>query len=448
MKNNKFFFSSRKANGIYFFLIKSCIQKSGLKFENTELVFFNKSIFIDVVFVIQNIFILFFGLFFNRNFLINIKFKKIKIGKYILSDCYKSCASYFYKIFFIYLFLKSFFKAAILINRTKKLIKNVNFNFAYLDHVEYLNGIAMEILKKNSKTIYTNKYPKNIIQINKNTDLNSYFKISNDSKRDIKKRKINLIKNKIFSDPSYFPWMKKINFEPIKCKLDEYEYIIYLHSFTDAQLVYGYDGFVNTLDWLTYTIDFLTKKKKKIILKAHPNFYNYNNNNSNCDKKIFSKLIKNKYQNNKNILILDKSYKNYVLKKKLRPDCIVITHHGTVSLEMIYFGFKVISSSATFWDDKYKLTNTWRNKIEYQKILNKSWEKLNFSDQNHFDQLFSNLFISDNNFYGKNFYLNIIRNNLLKNKLINNGTTFIEIVKYLHNLEPKNKIFNNIKLII
>ena len=52
-----------------------------------------------------------------------------------------------------------------------------------------------------------------------------------------------------------------------------YDYIVYAHSFTDAQLIYGADGFCSTLEWLIFTINELNRQNKKFIIKAHPNFF-------------------------------------------------------------------------------------------------------------------------------------------------------------------------------
>ena len=49
----------------------------------------------------------------------------------------------------------------------------------------------------------------------------------------------------------------------------KYKYIIYAHSFTDSQLEYEYDGFVNTLEWLVFTVNEL-RKKNKFYHKSSP----------------------------------------------------------------------------------------------------------------------------------------------------------------------------------
>ena len=56
--------------------------------------------------------------------------------------------------------------------------------------------------------------------------------------------------------------MRRINFVKKIHNYNEHTHLIYTHSFTDAQLVYGYDEFTNVYDWLYFTLQQLSKKKK------------------------------------------------------------------------------------------------------------------------------------------------------------------------------------------
>ena len=107
-----------------------------------------------------------------------------------------------------------------------------------------------------------------------------------------------------------------------------------------------------------------------------------------------------------NLTILNKSYFNADLLKNLNKNTILISHHSNVFLEGIYMGFKCISSSATFWDvKKLCLANTWSNKYEYKKILNKSWKQLKYSNNNDFNSLVKDYFYNDYNLLGKKYYI-------------------------------------------
>ena len=56
--------------------------------------------------------------------------------------------------------------------------------------------------------------------------------------------------------------MRRINFVKKFHNYDDYTHLIYTHSFTDAQLVYGYDEFTNVYDWLYFTLKNYLKIKK------------------------------------------------------------------------------------------------------------------------------------------------------------------------------------------
>ena len=196
----------------------------------------------------------------------------------------------------------------------------------------------------------------------------------------------------------------------------QFTHIIYAHSFTDAQLIFGKDGFKNSKEWLLFTLRELLKvDKNKILLKAHPNFYNKNmGKQAIWDKKVFDQL-KNEIPKNNNVTILDKPIKNHEILKKLNKNTILISHHSNALLEAIYFGFKCISSEKTFWKcSKLKLTNFWSNKFEYTKLLKKNWFKLKYANKKDFDSLLFEYLISDYNVGGGKYYLTIVKNILNK----------------------------------
>ena len=95
---------------------------------------------------------------------------------------------------------------------------------------------------------------------------------------------------------------KFTNYNPKKLK--KYDYIIYTHSFTDAQLWYGNDEFENTYDWFTFTLERLNKKNKKVKIKSHPNFHQKHLGElSYWDKHLYEKILK-KYKTNKNFYFI------------------------------------------------------------------------------------------------------------------------------------------------
>ena len=228
--------------------------------------------------------------------------------------------------------------------------------------------------------------------------------------------------------------------------LDKYDYIIYAHSFTDSQLVYDFDGFTNTLEWLKFTIEELEKRKASFIVKPHPNFYNKNIDDvAKWDRKIYL-ILKKKIRNSPNILFLDEPILNRNLISKLNKKCITITKHGTVQLEMIYHGFKVISSNSNLIDSRYSLTNSWKNKSEYKKLLNKKWNDLKFSNKHNLLKVIEYLFMNKNSVFGKDFYLNVLLEYMSKKKLIVKNSSEEKILSRFSSLKNKEDIIKNIKI--
>ena len=91
-------------------------------------------------------------------------------------------------------------------------------------------------------------------------------------------------------------------------KIKNVDYVIYAHSFVDGQLFYGYDGFANLYEWLDFTIDFLLKRNKNILVKGHPNFYNKTLGDiSKQDSRLFETIIK-KYSKT-NVIFINKAMK-------------------------------------------------------------------------------------------------------------------------------------------
>ena len=117
-------------------------------------------------------------------------------------------------------------------------------------------------------------------------------------------KKTHFLTKKIFKNHgSLAKWMNwlETNFEKINYhNLDSYDYIIYVHAFGDAQLGWGLDEFMSAYDWLKFTIKKLTKKNKKVLVKAHPNFFLKRYKHFGLEEKIFNNLIK-EYKDNKNI---------------------------------------------------------------------------------------------------------------------------------------------------
>ena len=229
--------------------------------------------------------------------------------------------------------------------------------------------------------------------------------------------------------------MKSIKFKKLDYQsMKSVTHVIYAHAFTDAQLVYGYDGFKNVFEWLEFTINFLLKdKKNKILIKAHPSFFHkkFPNKNIIFDQKLFNSLY-DKYKNNKQIIIFKHPIKNVDLLKRLNKKTILVSHHGSAILEALHLGFKCIGSTKTFWNKNLKLTNNWENISEYKLNLKKDWSKLHFCNKSDLYDVCYQLFCDKFSLYGKKYWQQIISEELKIDR------------KSLY--ENSAKIFNDIKI--
>ena len=323
---------------------------------------------------------------FSSDKFISLKYRDCEIGRYSASVTYRMNSVIDTKfIKFIYL-IRNLIKSALIIDNGYKIAKRSKG--IYIEHVGYFSGLYIKIFLKYRKIIYFNGWPRGFAFINFSKKKN---RIIDDSKiiiiRPSKKKISNQIKKKvnkklrgIISDPKKnLYYMRYANYknQKSKYKFQNIDYVIYAHSFVDGQLFYGYDGFSNLFEWLDFTIDYLLKKKKKILVKGHPNFYNKTLGDiSYQDSKLFEKIIK-KYSNS-NIIFINEALKNSLLLKNIDKKTIIISHHGTALLESTFLGYKTICSKYCIWDDKFHISNQWSNIKDYKRLLDKKYNSLRF----------------------------------------------------------------------
>ena len=453
---NSVFLTTRYTDDIYQYIVGLCVKDIKSKKKNIQIKKIKLGKTPDILFLLVCLKYLVMGKFWSKEKTVLLSYKKVNFGKKLLSTTFRSFESYvsIYK-YYTNLF-KNIYTISKIFKTAKYYEKNYNFNYVYLDHIEYLNGIYFDIFKDKKRTFYTNCYPNNINKTKKK-NLEKIQQISFIKKKKYTKiQKKNILKaaKKVFgSINDFLPWMQTTKWSSMKNKsLKKYDYIIYAHSFTDSQLSFGFDGFSNTLEWLEFTIKELQKKKVSFIVKAHPNFNtNLKLNNKNkdnlaeWDKKIYLHL-KNRIQYKKDILFIDKPIDNKSLISKLSDKCLVISKHGSVQFEMVYHGFKVISSAKNMIDPKYLLTNSWNSRREYKHLLNKKWKELNFGDKNSFLTVTEFLFLNKNSHFGKNFYLNPLKKYMLKKKLIKKNSSYQEIARKFASFKNKEQVVERINI--
>jgi hypothetical protein len=428
------FLSSKSKDLFYSIIVDSCHKSAEIylkkKLEFKKIVIKNNY---NVYFFLYIFILIFSGLIFIKKIRIYLTFRGIEIGRFITASVYRDYNSYFSKTHFYKNFIYKLYSSG-KIFKTADLLLKEKFECVYLDHCGYLNGILYSIFSNNNKIIFTNNYPKSIYGIDfkkkTNFSLKKYEHSLKLSKYELPNKNFLISRNilkKLTKKNKILPWMSETKFSKFKnSKMNQnVDYVIYAHSFTDGQLWFGNDDFENSYDWLEFTLNFFKDKDKKILIKAHPNFFNKNLGDiSFYDKKIFNILV-NKFGKIKNFCFLNEPILNSDLLNYLNNKTIAITHHGSVTLELAFLGLKSISSNSTFFfSEQFKISNFWKNKEEYLCQLNKNWSELSCHKRDDLYQLTYQLFINDNNFYGKNSYpkvtAKILRTNF-KNLYEKNG---------------------------
>ena len=172
------------------------------------------------------------------------------------------------------------------------------------------------------------------------------------------------------------------------------------------------------------------------------------------ERKIFNNLIQ-EYKNNKNIFFINNSINNLELLRFLNKKCIVITHHGSVGLEMAHNNFKIISSTCNFYEKKFKVSNAWSSKEEYIEFLEKEWSDLKSANKEHLYSLTNNLLLSKKGYFGGNYHEKVLGRYLKKKfktkynkkrKLFDKENMYLIQFYNKLNLREKEKISKNIKL--
>lgn len=441
------FLSSTPPHGLYKFFIYASKINADLslkkKLEFKVLKKKKKITFSFLYFFFSNILSL-INFKFSWEKIVFLKYKNCQIGRFAIARTFREESSYKNDLNLYINLIKNIFICGTLIDTALKLKDEVAA--VYIDHIGYLNGALFSIFSKNKIRIYTNAYPRGLFFIDfkkkKNKKLQTIenaLKITKNKKKVIipSKHQISFFR-KILEKPNTIPYMKYTKFTNLKEYKDvdwkKYDYIIYAHSFLDAQLWLGYDGFKNLYDWLDFSIYNLLKQKKKIIIKSHPNFYNSAiGNMAKLDQDIFKEIYQ-KYHKSEYVFFINKPIKNFDLLKNVSKKTILISHHGSALIEGLYLGFKCISSKSTFWNDDFKLTNNWKNINEYKKVLNKKWSKLNYCANKDLNEILNHIYWKNTSIYGDKYILEIISSK--------SGLSREKMFKLQHNLNL-NKIIEN-----
>jgi len=285
----------------------------------------------------------------------------------------------------------------------------------YIDDISYLNSILFDSLMKGGVGVYIHNYPHGLM-FHKNK------KLTNISVAKYEYPKITVSDNeyhaymekRLRSPQEYIAYYNATTTKKLKTHKPKVAstktILVYVHSFTDCQLIYGYDGFLNMYDWLEFTLNTLSDQNVNIIVKGHPNFWadNFEAQVIEWDRKLWNK-IKDTYKESKNITFI-----NFPITNKEQLDLldlnktVVISHHGNAAVEAAYLGFKSISSSCSTWGGEYySFCDTWSTRDQYKELLN-NLEYVGSVDTVKLRNFISDRYIYKRSYHGKLVWFSII----------------------------------------
>ncbi len=403
---------------MYQFIVGACKKNcEDLIKKKLELLVFKNKKLPSINFLYFFFYIIITGKLFKKNRQ-NIKYNNIEVIKFSLSSAYYNLDCYTKKLTFYKTLFKKILLSGSLINTCNYYLNKYNIEGIYIDHCAYTNGVIFSFFSQKKIPIYTNNNPYGIYFINYKKNKKKYIqkfentlkiefreKINNLQKFQAEKKILKILKNK-----NFIPWLSRTKFKKLKkINYKNFDYIIYPQAFSDAQIVYGNDGFENNLEWLEFTLNKFIHTKKKILIKPHPNYFNNEVSSfATYDQEIYY-IISKKYKKYKNLFFLQEPIHNYTLLKRLNKRSVIVTQNSSVVMEASYMNFKSITSQNIFFDIKYTISNMWKNKEQYSKLLNTDYKKLRKPKKIDLLKIIYILFyIYNSNYNSSSWYHNII----------------------------------------
>lgn len=140
---------------------------------------------------------------------------------------------------------------------------------------------------------------------------------------------------------------------------------IFLHSFDDAQYLFGLDGFEDLYEWTVVTIRECIGNPDigRVLIKGHPNI----------DLDIFhgdkyaGNRLRDRFGREAKVQFIDPRT-NVKALTSLGP-VYGITNHGSVAEELVAVGLPVIASSKGPWGRNYPFLHLWDTPNEYVSLL-------------------------------------------------------------------------------
>ena len=150
--------------------------------------------------------------------------------------------------------------------------------------------------------------------------------------------------------------------------------IIYAHSFSDAQLVKGWNGFSGSFDWMRIVLQVCNKYGVRVALKPHPSWHFIGRDDCHetfqVDGDYIDEVIK-KVAQLKDFVTLPMSWRPNKIVERLggRSELLHISHHGTVIPELAYLGEVTACAKASDWGRIDELSNYYESPDELDNLI-------------------------------------------------------------------------------
>jgi hypothetical protein len=140
---------------------------------------------------------------------------------------------------------------------------------------------------------------------------------------------------------------------------------VFLHSFDDAQYLYGNDGFDDLVDWAVATIAACLANPRiaTVLVKPHPTTWHGQFPNSRRGER----WLKKRFSGESRVTWLDRRASLPALARTGK--LVGITHHGSVAEELVYLNVPVIAYRYASWSEGYEFIRGWATPAEYLAMI-------------------------------------------------------------------------------
>lgn len=358
--------------------------------------------------------ILLLGFLDFRKSLAGAKVGGVHVGRYIVSTTMRSPNATRSRLFATVRKFCLIIKGAYYYTISENFLNTIEYS--YLHDTNYLMGIVNDVLMKKRAIVFLKGQPFSLFDCQRGFEEQTVpFVLRYNRQPYDSNLAYDFIVKRIKRPNAYISYLKVDEQLPKDFSLDykKKNAIVYAHSFTDAQLAYGYDGFDSVYSWLMATVAQLLKNDYFVIIKAHPNFYapSHQSKVVDWDKKIWGSVVK-RLSRYENIQVLDFPMFNCTLLQLLeRENTLLVSHHGNAVVEGAAMNFKTISSECSLWGRAYKFGEVWGSQEEYFAILEKELCLYKRNSEEAIKFVYDK-YMMPQGFHGKNYWRRVIASHL------------------------------------